>query len=274
MSKFLIPFVKFIKISFISGIVIAIGLSVLFGTAFYYAEGANQQLSFTDSIWWAMVTMTTVGYGDITAQSFVGRFLISYPCMLIGIGIVGILVGKIADYLMDLNSKRRRGLIPVKFNNHIVICNYPCEDKIVALIKELQKSSKYRNSKIVLITKKITELSEKLKEVNLYFIYGDPTSEETLHNANIRYAEGVFVLAHNINDPLSDSRTFTIGSIIEMINPKIRVVTEVISQENIKMMKRAKVDSIIHPNEITNRIMVQEFMQPRIKDVIQQMITN
>ncbi len=43
----------------------AIILNLIFGTAFYFAERDVQEgLGFGDSVWWGMVTMTTVGYGD------------------------------------------------------------------------------------------------------------------------------------------------------------------------------------------------------------------
>jgi voltage-gated potassium channel Kch len=59
-------------------IFIAAALNLIFGVLFYWAEqDLNPDLTIIDSIWWAMVTMTTVGYGDFYAQSIIGRFLIS-----------------------------------------------------------------------------------------------------------------------------------------------------------------------------------------------------
>ena len=62
-------------------------LSVLFAVGFYFAERrVNPELEFADAIWWAMVSLTTVGYGDYYAQTAVGRFLISFPAFILGIG--------------------------------------------------------------------------------------------------------------------------------------------------------------------------------------------
>ena len=65
-------------------------MNILFGTLFYLVEQDVQSgLTLADGLWWAMVTMTTVGYGDYYAQTAAGRFLVSYPAMLAGIGLVG-----------------------------------------------------------------------------------------------------------------------------------------------------------------------------------------
>lgn len=96
-------------------ILIAVILNLLFGVLFYFAERDVQEgLTLTDSIWWAMVTMTTVGYGDFYAQTAIGRYLISYPCMLLGIGIMGYLVGLVAEEMLERGSRKRKGLLEIK----------------------------------------------------------------------------------------------------------------------------------------------------------------
>ncbi len=76
---------------FATAVVTAILLNLAFGIAFYFAErGVQAGLGIGDSIWWAMVTMTTVGYGDYYPETWTGRFLIAYPCFLFGITLIGI----------------------------------------------------------------------------------------------------------------------------------------------------------------------------------------
>lgn len=77
-----------------------LGLLTIFlgGAAFAAVEkGPNENVSNTwDGIWWAVCTMTTVGYGDIGPMTDSGRVL-AIVVMLIGIGVVTLLIGATAE---------------------------------------------------------------------------------------------------------------------------------------------------------------------------------
>ena len=260
-------------------LLVAFSLNVLFGILFYMAESKVQQdLTLLDAIWWAMVTMTTVGYGDFYPQTAMGRFLISYPCMLLGIGIIGYLVGVVAENVVDRIAKKKRGLLQLKLKNHIIICNFPHTEKILRLMDELQRSYAYRDRPFVLVTDAIQELPEELKKREVKFVQGDPVREDVLMRANVTECAGVFVLARDPGNPNSDEKTFAIGTIIEMIERDvgrpIKVVVELVSKENLKMMQRSRVDGIVSADGIMDSLLVQEFLYPGVHDIVHQIITN
>ncbi|MEK3883210.1 potassium channel family protein [Paenibacillus sp. PL2-23] len=51
--------------------------------------------TYDDALWWAIVTMTTVGYGDLSPETPIGRILAS-ALMLMGIGMIGVITGTVA----------------------------------------------------------------------------------------------------------------------------------------------------------------------------------
>jgi voltage-gated potassium channel len=71
------------------------------GAAFASAEGTS--LSTWDGVWWALSTMTTVGYGDIYPHTNAGR-VIAMAVMLVGIGFIAILTAAIAERFVALHS--------------------------------------------------------------------------------------------------------------------------------------------------------------------------
>ncbi|WP_440952066.1 potassium channel family protein [Methanococcoides sp. FTZ1] len=69
---------------------------VLAGTLFSRVE--DQRLS--EGVWWAITTVTTVGYGDLYPETLVGKFL-AFFVMIIGIGFVSILTANVAAYFVE-----------------------------------------------------------------------------------------------------------------------------------------------------------------------------
>lgn len=84
-----------------------VGLAVLGGaTAFTAAERSSEHPpSVFDGVWWAMSTVTTVGYGDISPETTLGR-IIGMALMVIGIGFVALLTGAIAQRFLQGDVER------------------------------------------------------------------------------------------------------------------------------------------------------------------------
>ncbi len=70
------------------------------------AVGISQfeSMKFTDALWWAFVTTTTVGYGDISPSTTLGR-LIAVILMITGIGLIGSLTSTITSYFFSKEPK-------------------------------------------------------------------------------------------------------------------------------------------------------------------------
>lgn len=267
------------KIRFIKALVIAADLNLLFGMGFYLAERNVQEgLTLVDSIWWAMVTMTTVGYGDYYAQTFCGRFLVSYPSLIVGIGLLGYLLSTLAESIVERVSKKQKGLMKIKETNHLIICNFPKSDKLEQLINEIRAVARYKDISIVLVSDTIEELPATLSNHQIRFVRGRPSSEEVLHRANIAHCEGVFILPTDSTDPNCDAQSYAIGSIIESIseelNCDIRTIVEVVSKENRKMLQRSSIDSIVQTDTLKESLLVQEYLHPGICLAFEQLTSN
>ena len=83
-------------------------LVIILGTLMFMVEGNLPGTQFTDlgtSIYWAIVTLTTVGYGDITPVTIVGRFL-SGIVMILGYTIIAVPTGIVSATMID-ETKRK-----------------------------------------------------------------------------------------------------------------------------------------------------------------------
>lgn len=85
-------------------LVVATLLVVSGGTIVKYTEPDIH--SFADGLWWAIVTTTTVGYGDISPDTISGR-IVAVILMIIGIGMIGMLTGSITTFFIHDGSKEK-----------------------------------------------------------------------------------------------------------------------------------------------------------------------
>lgn len=118
-SRKLIVFFLFVLIMVIS-----------LGTLMYMVEGQEPGTPFTDiptSIYWAVVTMTTVGYGDIAPLTAMGRFLAAVV-MLLGYTIIAVPTGIVSATMVEENRKKTHRHCPncgkSGHSDHADYCQY------------------------------------------------------------------------------------------------------------------------------------------------------
>lgn len=90
-------------------IAVGAGLLLFSATALYWAEGEAQPEAFGSiprALWWAVATLTTVGYGDVTPITVLGKALASLVA-LGGIGLVAMPAGIMASAYSDAISRKR-----------------------------------------------------------------------------------------------------------------------------------------------------------------------
>ena len=108
-----------------------IGLVLFFGFLFYISEPHVEK--YSDGLWWALVTITTVGYGDITPISTLGR-IIAGALMVMGIGFIATITASVSSYFIS------------SFNDNEVTIN-DLGEKLDKIEKELNLLKKEINDK-------------------------------------------------------------------------------------------------------------------------------
>ena len=254
-------------------------INLVFAAAYYWAEsGESPDLRFQDAVWWSIVTTTTVGYGDFFPKTLIGRFVIAYPLMLIGIGLIGYLVGLVANALIDFYTQKQRGLMAMDWKQHIIFCNYPGESKILRMLEEFEALDQWKSTRFVLVTDDLNELPPKLGEKGLGFVKGNPNQEDILLKANLLECQGVFILAKDQSLVTSDESAFAVGAVIESISRErdqpIRTVVEIVSEANMGFMKRCNVDGMVTSDGFNSCLLVQEFLHSGVQEVFSQLLTN
>lgn len=261
-----------------TALAIALLLNLLFGAAFYLAESANQPgLKFWDSVWWSMVTMTTVGYGDFYPKTFVGRFLVAYPCLVIGIGLIGYSLGVIAESMLEGFNQRHKGKATMRFEDHLVICHCPSVSRVLQLVAQFRAAQGDPHRPAVVVTSRLEELPVEFRENSIHFVKGLPTSEDSLNRAGVARAAGVIVLARDPHDESSDSESFTAGTLVKLIEEDsgrpISLVIELADRKNQRMMDRVGANGIVPVEGITDMLLMQEVFNPGLRNLFEDLVT-
>jgi voltage-gated potassium channel len=104
---------RFLSTEGIRDAAVLAAMTVLGGGAGFAAIEKEQHLSAWDGVWWAVSTVTTVGYGDISPQTDGGR-IIAIAVMFVGIGFIAILTAAAAERFLRAQKTERRELEAVE----------------------------------------------------------------------------------------------------------------------------------------------------------------
>jgi voltage-gated potassium channel len=242
-------------------IVVGLLCAVAVGT-YIFEEGVNDAIrSLWDTLWYTIVTLTTVGYGDKYPITVGGKIL-GILMMVLGVASVGIVTGRIASFLVDKQIKARGGLIKMdKKKGHFVICGWKPEIETI-LEKILTIDPGLRPTDLVLVNDADPQEIDHIRSLPRYktvkFIKGDYIDEKVLQRANIRGASRVLILADSSKSFTMqevDSRTVMTAISINNMNKNVYMCAELIDEKFVKYLKVANCDEIILTREYSRELL-------------------
>ncbi len=220
------------------------------------AGAGNPQIrSLFDALYLVVITMTTVGYGDITPVTWEGKVL----SMLIGAGglfLFSVSVATVSAGFFNYVQMLRMGMISFKdMKNHTVICGW--NETAQVIIENLRRLGR----EIVLITEQDIPSPE-----GFYYKKGDFGREDVLLDAGVDKANMVIILAEKLpgfTEDSIDARTVLAGMQVRDINRSAVLVLEILLRENAKLIKRRRIaDYIIIGGEMLG-VLISRFAQDK-----------
>ncbi len=218
---------------------IFIGISVLFALFMIFYEN----YSVVDTYYYIITTATTVGYGDLSPKSSLGKILVTFY-MIFSIAVLGVFLGKIADFIIEFNAKKLKGLIAMKKDVDLLIVGYAGSEKMCELVNELRDDKRFKESVIVNINNILSEKEEWMNEYNVTFIKGLASDKNILLKANIHTVKKVLILANNPNKIESDDFSTSACAVIKQINPNAEVIIEKVRRDS-TLFDTVKADTVV-----------------------------
>jgi len=242
-----------IKIS----ILLMFSLILVYGVAFSYFEN----LSLLNGIYYAITTITTVGFGDITPKTNAGKIITSIY-VLLGVSIGLYTLGNFAEFFVSGYFQKTKKLrkMEKKINlleNHYIICGFGKSGKIIT-----NKFTKENIDFVVVDNNK--ELLENELENNPKFKYivGDATHDEILEKAKIKKAKGLISVVS------TDSDNVYIVLSARRLNPKLYIIAKGDEKVALDKLRIAGADKVVSPHIIGGLRIAELAIKPGILDFV------
>jgi voltage-gated potassium channel len=255
---------------------ILIASILLYGTTgfLYFELPGNPDITWQDALWYCLVTITTVGYGDFFPKTNAGRFLVGVPLLLLGIGLLGFLLSVVATSLITSRNKELKGMSQANFAKHVVMIHFPGVAKLLRLLDELAHDPAIGSgSRFVLIDRDLEELPPELAKREVLYVRGDPTRDETLKRAGIDSASHAIVLVRPPGDATSDALNVAVTLAIEARTRHVNTVVECVDPATEELLRKAGCDRIVCAGRFETLYVSQELLNPGVQDVLADLLS-
>ena len=195
-------------------------------------------LDIYDSIYYTIITLATVGYGDIIPTTPLQK-IFSVTLALAGVGILAyiltFIISSVTQNLQDMRSGRIMERKLADMQNHYILCGYGRVG--VAVYEELMK----RNQKVIIIEKNEEKLEDIEENENVILLNANATEDKTLKKLNIDKSLGVIVATGSDVDNL-----FIVLTTRELYKDSW-IVSRASKKESVKRLKHAGANKVISP---------------------------
>ena len=238
-----------------------IGLATLL---FYHAgEGLA---SWSDALFMALITITTVGYGEIVHMKSLSDRILAGGVAIIGFGVLTFLFTSLTMLFMEKDfdhSLRRRRMEKriKKLYHHYIVCGFGRVGRNVA--SELQRTGRHF---VAIDTEQIRFDDHQDKFPGLLYLHGDASDDDVLLASDLEDAKGVFAVTGD------DSRNLMIIITAKQINPDVRIVARAQETRNIDKMYKAGADEVISPDFTGGMRIASAMVRPHVVSFLDEML--
>ncbi|MBF0498922.1 MAG: potassium channel protein [Candidatus Riflebacteria bacterium] len=212
-----------------------------------------------DGLYMTVITLATVGYGEVHPLSSNGR-IFTICLLLLGGGLMAYTVSSLAQFILEgklreLWGKRRMKDRIKGMKNHYILCG--AGNTGLAVASELVR----KNIPFVVIDNN-AKVVEELIEEDVPTIEGDATLDEILLESGLERASGlVSSLPH-------DADNVFVSLTAKGINPHIFIVSTASKIESVSKLKRAGANYVVSPNIIAGTRMASVLVRPSVVDFL------
>ncbi len=247
--------IPFLVIGIVVSVLILLGGSI----GYMVIEG----WPFTESLYMTVITLSTVGYGEIRRLSSTGR-IFTMVLIVMGVGFVFYLAGCLIRFMVEGRIREILGRRKLKKNiraqkGHYIICGY---GRVGGAVCETLGP---KSIDMVVIERDPARVS-KLHELNILHVEGEATDEENLITAGVERARGLVAALK------TDSDNVYVTLSARQLNPDLFILARAGEEQAEKKMRAAGANQVVFPYRMGAHRMAQIILRPTVTDFIELMM--
>jgi voltage-gated potassium channel len=237
-----------------------------------------EDLSIGQAIWLTLTTITTVGYGDLSAGTLEGRTATVVFLYLIGIFLLAQIAGEWIDYRIDRKDRMRKGMWRWKMKDHIVIINTPDSDGeryLHVLVEQIRNTPSLTDYPVQIFSTYFPDgLSAELREMGVVHHHGAPEGRNRLSVVDVEQARFVLVLAVSTSDYRADSLTMDILGQLRELHTEGHIIAECLQEQNRGRFRELGADAVLRPVRAYPEFVVRAMAAPGTEEIIEDLFTH
>jgi voltage-gated potassium channel len=250
---------------------VAMALVVLFAATFVvfldrngYRDVRGDRLTFLDCLYFAAVSLSTTGYGDITPYTESARLVNTVVFTPLRIAFLAVLVGTTLEVLSERSRQgwkiqRWRN----KVRNHTVVIGYGTKGKRAVAARVSDEDAQ---GEIVVVDTDRSAL-EHATTAGLVTVHGDATKSDVLRLAGAQHASSIIVATGR------DDTAVLVTLTAREIAPKAKIVASIREAENSHLLRQSGADSVVVSSETAGRLLGLATTTPSVVEMIEDLLT-
>ena len=230
-----------------------------------YRDGDDVGLSLLDSVYYATVTLSTTGYGDITPITPAARLVNILLITPLRIMFLLVLIGTTLEALTarsreEFRIRRWRSRV----RQHVIVCGYGTKGR--SAIRALRANGT-TDDRIVVVDPSPQAIHQ-ANSAGLTGIVGDAGRVEVLTRASVQRARAVIVAANR------DDAAVLITLTVRQLNPSVPITTSVREEENASLLRHSGADIVITTSATAGRLLGVSTDSPRVVSVVEDLLAS
>ena len=229
-----------------------------------YRDVQGDELSFLDCLYYATVSLSTTGYGDITPITPGARLVNVLVITPLRVAFLIVLIGTTVETLTTQSRQvyqiqRWRN----KVRNHIVIVGYGTKGRTAAAA---MVGDEVAPADIVVVDENPVAL-ERAKSAGLVTVRGNATDSEVLRLASAQHAKSIIVAANR------DDTAVLVTLTARELAPKAKIIAAVREAENQHLLQQSGADSTVVTSETAGRLLGIAVQTPSVVEMMEDLLT-